>query len=78
MTEPNLEFTEAQKQRSKEDLEYLPPGFKVVEAKDLEQLVQGTFWDYCPDVFIGIIGLGLAMASIAVGYGLWKYVIFNM
>jgi hypothetical protein len=75
MTNPNLESTEAEKQRAKEDIEYLPPGFKVVEAKELEQLIQGTFWDYCPSFFIQCIGFGLALISLAVGYGAWKYVI---
>jgi hypothetical protein len=75
MTSPNLESTEAERQRAKEDLEYLPPGFELVKAETLEKVVHGTFWDYCPIFFIQCIGLGLALTSLAIGYGAWKYFI---
>ena len=85
MTSTNLESTEAERQRVneeirslntlKEDTKYLPPGFELVSAETLEKAVRGTFWDYCPSFFIQCIGLGLALISLAIGYGAWKYVI---
>ena len=75
MNDSKPELTEAERQRIEKDIEYLPPGFKFVKPEDLEAIVQGTFWDYCPDFFIQIMGFGLALISLAAGYGAWKYVI---
>lgn len=69
------ELTEAERQRIGKDIEYLPTGFKVIKPEELEAIVQGTFWDYCPDFFIQCMGLGMALVSLAAGYGAWKYVL---
>lgn len=60
------------------DTEYLPTemGVKPDHALTISN-AGGTFWDYCSDFFINIIGTGLALASLAIGYGLWKFVWAN-
>lgn len=67
-------LTEAEKQRL--SIKELPPGMDIKGFNELKEISQpGTFWDYCPDLFIDIIGFGLALISTAIGFGLWKYVI---
>jgi hypothetical protein len=73
-------MTISQEQTKKiiEDTEYLPTGMEIKPNPELTiSNAGGTFWDYCSDTFINFIGIGLALASLAIGYGLWKFVWAN-
>lgn len=64
--------------RIEKDIEYLPTGQEIKPIPDLTiSNTGGSFWDYCSDFFINLIGLGVALASLAIGYGLWKFVWAN-
>ena len=50
----------------------LPPGMEITTLDALKNSTPGTFWDYCPDIVIFIIGIGLAMITTGLGYIVWK------
>lgn len=63
------------------DIEYLPTGMGIIastnELKESPPFTPGTFWYYCSDFFINLIAIGIAMSTLAIGFGLWKFIISN-